>query len=84
MFCQKCGKEVKEGTFCDNCGNRLDMPSVICYCSNCGAAVEDGRETCGECGAKIEGIFKLDVGSYSRGRGISSTENTIKHSRKPK
>ena len=84
MFCQKCGKEVKEGTFCDNCGNRLDMPSVICYCSNCGAAVEDGRETCGECGAKIEGIFKLDVGSYSRGRGISSTDNTIKRSRKPK
>ena len=84
MFCQKCGKEVKNGTFCENCGNRLDMPSVICYCSNCGAAVEDGREVCGECGAKIEGIHKIYAADYSRGRGLSNAEDSTSHPRKSK
>lgn len=84
MFCQKCGKEVKDGVFCENCGNRLDMPSVICYCSNCGAAVEDGREICGECGAKIENIHNIDANNYSRGRGITDTQKETPSPRKSK
>lgn len=47
--CPSCGKTVKKGKFCTECGYRF-----VSLCPKCGAEVPDGAKYCFECGAKIE------------------------------
>lgn len=47
--CPNCGKIVKKGKFCAECGYKF-----IKTCPKCGAEVQDGAKFCFECGTKLE------------------------------
>lgn len=74
MFCEKCGKQVKDGQkFCDGCGADLEAQrsagtgtaSVaaemhVC-CPKCGKQALDEDKFCTGCGASLEGVTPIPV-----------------------
>ena len=47
--CPNCGKIVKKGKFCAECGYKF-----IKTCPKCGAEIQNGAKFCFECGTKLE------------------------------
>lgn len=59
VYCTVCGKEVRNGKFCPNCGskiNKKDNSSIESqntkYCTNCGIEIDSNAKVCPKCGAK--------------------------------
>lgn len=64
VFCNKCGKEVKEGTkFCPDCGNQLtgengsknpqQNTTIKISCPKCGSLIPNGSISCDKCGTPL-------------------------------
>jgi Sec-independent protein translocase protein TatA len=59
MFCDQCGKELKEGTkFCTGCGAPIKAvapkePVKKIFCDQCGRELKKGVNFCPGCGAKV-------------------------------
>ena len=49
IVCPKCGKAVRKGKFCPECGAKLSAS-----CPKCGAGAPDGAKFCPECGETLE------------------------------
>ena len=52
VICPSCGKQVKPGKFCLECGKPLQNAKVKCI--KCGADIDEGSKFCNECGANQE------------------------------
>ena len=58
MFCNSCGKEVKDGKhFCTNCGTKAVTTEVI-KCEHCGRPLEEGAKFCQGCGQAVQSDTK--------------------------
>lgn len=56
-FCDNCGKRVRAGDYCNQCGEPLAKGSprrVDDTCSRCGGVVDRWTLRCGDCGAQYE------------------------------
>lgn len=88
MNCNKCGKEVKEGTkFCTSCGNKIIYDKTIC--SNCGRELKDSAKFCSFCGKSIEdnpstfdspNVSSEQTNSYSSNNSSFSNQNDSQNS----
>ena len=57
--CSNCGKEVKKGKFCPNCGlkfNEENNDNIQVtnnkFCTNCGSSIDANTKICSKCGAE--------------------------------
>ena len=58
MFCNKCGKFIKDDTdFCPECGNKIvretKVDNNVTFCNQCGKKIEGDTVFCPGCGNKI-------------------------------
>ena len=55
MFCNKCGKFIKDDTdFCPECGNKIvretKVDNNVTFCNQCGKKIEGDTVFCPGCG----------------------------------
>ena len=84
-ICAKCQLEYDDKfTYCQKCGNKLNVKEEKKICSNCGKEIETDGEFCPFCGTKIE-ISKTDIdnpivsnnNTISKGESVKTSENNI-------
>lgn len=67
--CNSCGKEFAEGTFCPECGEKLEDiiqnvdENANCFCPNCGTKMSNGAAFCPNCGWSKNGTKAANVKS---------------------
>lgn len=55
MFCQKCGKEIPDGSaFCGECGTKAGGDPQLKFCKHCGAKITADAVMCVHCGRQVE------------------------------
>lgn len=60
VYCSVCGKEVRKGKFCPNCGSEITKKDNSSdnniqntkFCTNCGVEIDSRAKVCPKCGAK--------------------------------
>jgi len=91
MFCPNCGKEIKEGKFCMNCGTKLpniteEMPSTweeekklekSVFCPNCGKEIKEGN-FCIHCGTKLPPVIERTFIAPEKERKLEKKEGVSK------
>jgi membrane protease subunit (stomatin/prohibitin family) len=58
VVCPSCGKNVRDGRFCPECGKPLAE-----VCSGCGTPVPSGSRFCNNCGARVGGGTACECGA---------------------
>lgn len=61
MFCQKCGKEIPDGSaFCRECGTRAGEDGMK-FCKHCGAKITADAVMCIHCGRQVEELKQQSI-----------------------
>ncbi len=55
--CPNCGRPVVSSDYCSSCGAPLSAPLEL-VCPNCGNEICDEWQFCGNCGIRLDSIFR--------------------------
>lgn len=62
MFCQKCGKEIPDGSeFCGECGTKAKGEPQLKFCKHCGAKITADAVMCVHCGRQVEELKQQSI-----------------------